>query len=302
MNIERECFSSHMGLWLVEPSWGRACLAALRCGQVPSFSVRRAEMLPSDGNKSEDDPGDGRTVDGVRIIPINGAVTKGSSKLGTSSVDVRRQVRQAVADPQVRGILLHIDSPGGHVAGTDDLAAAVVLARGADKPVFAQIDDLGASAAYWVASQAGHIAVNPSGEVGSIGTLAIVEDTSGAAEMAGIKVHVITTGPFKAVGVDGVPVTEAQLDYIRERVEAINEQFIAAVSDGRSMTKAQVRKLADGKLLSARQAIDAGLVDKVARFEDTLELAVRQVNRPARSRRAEAKVRMLGLDFGSPAS
>src|SRR5581483_9650939 len=110
-----------------------------------------------------------------------GMLMKGQSSMGgTSTVMARRDIRQAVADQDVAGILLAIDSPGGTVAGTDDLAAEVRQAR-TSKPVWAAIDDLGASAAYWVASQTQRVTVNsPTALVGSIGTLQVIRDLSAA--------------------------------------------------------------------------------------------------------------------------
>ncbi len=190
------CFANHMGLYLCEPNWLTQAVALVRAGAYPLIDARPPtprERLYHVG------------TDGVAVIPMSGPLFKGGSKFSSAStVDVRRAVRQARDDPEVRGILLHIDSPGGHVAGIQELADEV---RATDKvkPVHAHLDDLGASAAYWVASQARHVTANATAQVGSIGVVAIVEDSSGAAELQGVKVHVVATGERKGDFVPGAP-------------------------------------------------------------------------------------------------
>ena len=95
--------------------------------------------------------------------------------------------------------MLHVDSPGGHVAGVQALADTIFQARKL-KPLHAHIEDLGASAAYWLASQANTVTANSTAEVGSIGTMAVVHDSSGAAAKAGIKVYVVSSAPAAGIG------------------------------------------------------------------------------------------------------
>src|SRR5690606_31819803 len=129
-----------------------------------------------------------------------GAMTKqGSSFGGASTVRTRRAIRSAAADKSVSAIMLLIDSPGGSVSGTSDLADDVANAK-KKKPVYAYIEDTCCSAAYWVASQCSAIYANPTAIVGSIGTYMVVADYSRMAENAGVKVHCISTGKYKGAG------------------------------------------------------------------------------------------------------
>ena len=111
------CFANHMGLYLCEPNWLMQAVALVRAGAYPLIDARPPtprERLYHVG------------TDGVAVIPMSGPLFKGGSKFSSAStVDVRRAVRQAREDPEVRGILLHIDSPGGHVAGIQELADEV---------------------------------------------------------------------------------------------------------------------------------------------------------------------------------
>jgi signal peptide peptidase SppA len=207
---------------------------------------------------------------GIAVIPIMGPLVKGGGKNGeVDSVAIRRQLQAAVQDKEIGGIMLVIDSPGGTVAGTDELARDV-LAANSVKPVAAHIEDLGASAAYWIASQAGTLTANHTAEVGSIGTMAVVEDTSGMAKAEGIVVHVVSTGSYKGAFVPGTEVTSDHLAYLQEQANALNAHFMTAVSKGRKVGMKKVEGWADGRAWIASTALDMGLIDGVTRLEDAM--------------------------------
>ncbi len=262
------CWSNHLGFWAVEPLWLTQAVTAYREG-LWAFQMRGAS-LPVPIEAAERRPYD-VTKQGTAVIPLMGPLSKGGSYKfeGTSTVRTRRALRMAAADDEVGNILLHIDSPGGHVAGIEALAADVASIRGR-KPIVAHIDDLGASAAYWVASQADSIAANATSEVGSIGTIAVVEDTSGRMDRLGIKVHVVSTGPYKGIGAEGTPITESALAYLQERVNALNGHFLAAVQRGRGFNADYMAQMADGRVHIASQAQALRLIDRVQSFDETL--------------------------------
>jgi signal peptide peptidase SppA len=207
---------------------------------------------------------------GVAVIPMAGPMMKGESKYGgANTLGIRAAVRQAANTEEVKGVLLHIDSPGGHVAGTQALAEDVARLN-KKKPIHAHIDDMGASAAYWVASRAGRITASPTSEVGSIGVVGVLEDTSKEAELAGIKVHVITTGKFKAMGAPGTEVTDDHLDEAQRLVDDLFGHFRADVRAGRNMSAEQFRAVSDGRTWLAADAKRLGLIDDVASLDAAL--------------------------------
>lgn len=270
-------------LWMIEPSF------PLQEYQAMATNTINLARLHDD----DEDERARRNQNGVAVIPINGPITKGFSWFGTSSIRIRNEIREAVANDLVHAILLHIDSPGGTVAGTQDLANEVRMADEI-KPVFAHIDDLGASAAFWIASQTRGITANMTAEIGSIGTIAVVVDSSKAAEEAGFEVHVISTGEFKGAFTDGVPIPEEHLANLQERIDNLNKPFLEDVSRGRKMSMQDVIKIADGRVHIAAKAKALGLIDAVQSFEETLlgiqEMDGRRSNNNAR--KADVLIRL----------
>lgn len=262
--------------WAVEPRFAFQALDQLRginwAQHVAEFQARV---------QSEDaEEGEAYTVaGGVALIPLSGPMTKRPQSFGggASTVQMRRLVRAAAADPDVTSIALVIDSPGGQVSGTNELAADVAKAR-AQKQVVAYIEDLGASAAYWVAAQADAVFANETAFIGSIGTYLAVQDLSGLADKAGVKVHVLSTGAYKGAGYPGTAITEPQLAHWQHEVNQINESFLAAVATGRGLSLDYTRALADGRTHIAREAESIGLVDGVR----TLESLVSDLQRGTR--------------------
>lgn len=275
----RKCWDRHMGVWVAEPKWFAATVAAIKAGTYAARS--RAD---------EDDPAYVLTSDGIAVIEMNGPISKGRSKFGgVSSVDLRGALREIGKNAEIKGALLHIDSPGGMAAGTYD-AAADVSALNAQKPVYAHIDDLGASAAYWIASQARRVSAGPMSQVGSIGVYAVVEDTSQMYEMQGIKVHVVSTGPYKGAFVDGAPIQDEHLQDLRNEVERINEFFQADVSRGRAGKIGDMSSVTDGRTYFAKEARALGLLDSVDSLDGALAELRREIGQIARRESAQQRM------------
>lgn len=211
----------------------------------------------------------------IAIIRAEGTLMKQRSSMGgTSTIDLRRDLRQATNNADVSGILLAIDSPGGTVSGTHDLAADVKAAT-RKKPVVAHIIDTGASAAYWFASQADAVYANaPTALVGSIGTLLTVPDDSGAAEKTGTRFHTFASSPLKAAGQPGVEMTDERKAFFQSLVNGWQSIFAAAVQSGRRLTATQMAAAATGAVFLAADAQRLKLIDGIRPIEQTItELA-----------------------------
>jgi len=213
--------------------------------------------------------------DGVAVLQVHGALMKFRSSLGTScsTIQLRRQLRAALNDQTVKAILLHIDSPGGTVAGTFDLVSDIREAT-AQKPIWSYIEDLGASGAYAVASPTQRIYANPTALVGSIGTYAVIQDLSGRAEKLGVKVHVVRpddgTSEFKGAGAPGTEITADQLADWQRIVTNHNGFFLREVSQGRGLGMSQAKTLATGQVWIAAEAKTKRLIDGVQSLDETI--------------------------------
>lgn len=215
----------------------------------------------------------GRTV---AVVDVSGVLVKGSPYWmdETSSTAIAALLRRVAADGSVDGVVLRIDSPGGMVSGTEELGEAVRTVA-AKKPVVAFVDQLAASAAYWVASQADAIVANgKTSIVGSIGTYVALYDYSRAFESAGVEAVLLTSGGVKGAGVIGAPVSDEARAMYQSIVDATQQVFSAAVSKGRGLPIARVRELADGRVHNAEVAHGLGLIDEVGSFESALSRVV----------------------------
>jgi signal peptide peptidase SppA len=259
-----------LGLWAIEQTRALALLATVRQLDWPAHLARASVRHRSDlleQPESRADVGDRIEVSGktIAMIPVVGTLMKSrTSTGGTSTVDTRKQIRAATRDSDISGILLRVDSPGGTVAGTDALAQEIRQARRA-KPVLAQIEDVGASAAYWVSSQASRVyASSATSMIGSIGTMLAVR--KGAAG----EVALFRSGPHKGAGMDG-EITEEQAAHLQTLVDGLQAQFGKAVSEGRRLSPEQLAAVSTGAVWLAEQAHELRLIDGVQPIEKTLQ-------------------------------
>jgi signal peptide peptidase SppA len=243
-------------------------------------SLDLATFKAEHGGEEEDGDGDDALYKllpgGIAHIQISGTVTKHVSSFasmfgGASTVIKRKAIRRAVEDPGVYGIVLEFDTPGGTVAGVDDLAQDIRAARDT-KPVWGAVSDMCASAGYWLASQCDQLWVNTTGMVGCIGVYTVLEDDTGYYDQYGVKMTLVKTGRYKGLGADG-KVTADLVEDVQREIDDINELFIAAVVTGRSatLTVDRVRELADGRVHIGEKAKELGLVDAVGSFDQCVE-------------------------------
>ncbi len=281
--------SDYAGAWAIEPTAFAALWHAIsRMDLTAHMAEAQAPLTPLAEMVST------RSGRSVAMIPVTGPLMKQRSSMGgTSTIQLRKEIRQAAADPNVSGILLAIESPGGSVSGTDDLAADVRQAA-KSKPVFAHVDDLAASAAYWIASQADAIYANSNTAlVGSIGTIITLYDQSAAAEASGVKAMVFATGPLKGAGVPGTKITEDQAAYFQGIVNAAQVEFDRAVRQGRGLTASQLADAKSGGVFAAPEAKSRGLIDGVQSLSKTLDALVAAADERG-TKKPRAALPMLG--------
>lgn len=227
----------------------------------------------------------------IGLIHITGPMLKGSAEAywygGTSTVEATRAINEFASSDGMKSIVLNFDSPGGTVDGLAELGDAIFEAR-KKKKVYSQVSGTMASAAYYAASQADRIYAGRMDMIGSIGTRLMLYDFSQYFENLGIKAIPIDTGPMKSAGATGTEITAEQQAYFQDMVNGYFDDFVAMVSRGRGMPKADVRKVADGRMFMADDAVKNGLIDGI----QTLDVTVSKLNgRYQSQRRAAALLR-----------
>lgn len=213
----------------------------------------------------------------VAVIPVYGVLAQKMDMFsamsgGTSYAGIKKALHSALSNEDVKAIVLDVDSPGGTVPGTDELATEIRKLRGGEKPIIAQVNSLAASAAYWVASAADEIVVTPSGRAGSIGVYTAHDDVSKALEQRGIKRTYISAGKHKVEGNETEPLSKDTLAHVQDGVNRSYNKFVAAVAEGRGTTVGKVEDgYGQGRVFYAESLMDRGMVDRVATLEETLE-------------------------------
>lgn len=218
--------------------------------------------------------------DGVAVVPIAGTFAPRAGMYdamsGMVSYEATVALLQAVdALPNVRGIVLAIDSPGGAVAGVTEAANAIAQMR---KPVFAVADYQATSAAYWLAAQADRLYVPATGMVGSIGVYAVRVDQTKADAQAGVAYDFVASGSRKGDGDPHKPTTAAELKDLQRMVDDSFGLFAASIAKARGLDVAAIAAL-EGAVVQGSDAVARGLADAVGTVGDAVLAMQAQIQR-----------------------
>jgi len=183
---------------------------------------------------------------------------------------VKKQLRKALKDEHVKAVLIRINSPGGTVASSQEIHKLVLQLREKGKPVIASMSDLAASGGYYVACAADRIVAEPGTVTGSIGVIMNLFNLQGIEEKLGIQPQVVKSGQFKDMGSPSRAMTAEEKALFQTIIMDSYDQFVTAVASGRQMETAAVRKLADGRIYTGRQALELGLVDELGGYDQAL--------------------------------
>lgn len=215
-------------------------------------------------------------IDGVAVIPVVGVIAKRANMFsnisgGASTELIKRDFDMAMDDEGVDSILFDIESPGGAVNGTQELAMEIFKERG-DKPIVAYANGLMASAAYWFGSAADKIYGSATSNVGSIGVVAQHIDESKADKKRGIKRTEVFAGKYKRIasGVEGLS-EEGKAD-MQGKVDYLYSIFVKDIASFRNADESTViNNMAEGRVFIGQQAVDAGLMDGIDSIENVIE-------------------------------
>ncbi|HUJ11974.1 MAG TPA: signal peptide peptidase SppA [Verrucomicrobiae bacterium] len=220
--------------------------------------------------------GDEDARDKIAVIYLNGVISSaadaGSSEGGMVQ-DIKDQLDEAVGDKHVKAIILRINSPGGEVVASDEIYQAVAEAR-EKKPVVADIETLGASGAYYVAVGADYIVANELSITASIGVILESFTVDGLADKVGIKFYTFKSGKYKDILNPTREPTEDEKALVQGLIMEVYDKFVGIVAKERQMKVEDLKNgFADGRIMSGKQALDAGFVDGLGYFEDAVDKA-----------------------------
>ena len=210
--------------------------------------------------------------DGIAVVQVEGSLAHKTGNLdpesGMTGYDgIRAKLEMAMKDPSVKGILMDVDSPGGEVSGAFDLADFIAGSK--QKQIWAYANDLMASAAYLVGSQADKVFASQTASVGSIGVLVAHADYSKAMEAEGVKVTLIHSGEHKVDGNPYAALPDGVKSDIQAEIDGLRDKFAASVSRGRKMSKESILDT-EARVYPGAKAVEMGLVDGVASFDEVI--------------------------------
>lgn len=184
------------------------------------------------------------------------------------------QLDHARRDGQVQAVILRINSPGGTVAASELMHDEITnFRRVTGKPVYAMMMDVAASGAYYTACACDEIIALHSTVTGSIGVIMQMFDVTGTMKLIGVQADAITSGKFKDAGSPFKEMAPEEREIFQNIVNDMFERFVGVVVKGRpKLSEAEVRKLADGRVYTAQQALDAGLIDRIATLRQAVEI------------------------------
>ncbi|MEK6973577.1 MAG: signal peptide peptidase SppA [archaeon] len=210
----------------------------------------------------------------VALVKLEGEIiTEGSSYFGTKSAfDVVSEIEQADEDSSIAAILLEINSPGGSVVGSKQIADAL---KSAKKPVVSWISDTGASGAYLAAASTDYIVADSASLTGSIGVISILPNYSGLMEKIGLKFEVLKKGDYKDIGNPFREMTDAEKKLFYDSLEEIFSEFKDSVKEYRKgkLDLKEFNKIADGRFITGKQALDLGLIDSLGTRKEAINKA-----------------------------
>lgn len=219
-------------------------------------------------------------TDYVAVIRIDGAIVGGprndvlfGASGMTTSEQIMYEMEKARKDSRAKAVLIRINSPGGSTGATQEIAEEMDKIKSAGKPIIISMGDTCASAGYWIASKGDYIFANPATLTGSIGVYMEYTNVEELMNKLGIHSEKIKSGEHKDIMSMYRPMTPEENQMIQQMVDDIYVQFISTVADGRQMDIEKVKKIADGRILTGKQAMDLGLVDAMGNYYDALSYA-----------------------------
>lgn len=202
--------------------------------------------------------------DKIALVRIEGPIVDSKNPV--------EEVKDYAEDPSIKGIVMRVDSPGGAVAPSQEIFEEVRKAAG-KKNVVVSMGSVAASGGYYISAPATKIVANPGTLTGSIGVIMEIPNVQGLLDKVGIKTEIVKSGRHKDLASSFKGLSEEDRAILQGVLDDVHEQFIAAVAEGRRMPLDAVKKLADGRVFTGRQAKELGLVDELGSLQDAITIS-----------------------------
>ncbi|MCG2709224.1 MAG: signal peptide peptidase SppA [Thermodesulfovibrionales bacterium] len=204
--------------------------------------------------------------DKVAVVRIEGPIMDSKNTID--------EIKGYLKDASIKAIVLRVDSPGGAVAPSQEIYEEVKKAT-LKKKVIVSMGSVAASGGYYISAPADRIIANPGTLTGSIGVIMEIPNIEGLMNKIGVKTEVIKSGRYKDIASAFRKMGKEERLILQGVLDDVHEQFIKAVSDGRKIPFDEVKKIADGRIFTGRQAMEARLVDELGTLEDAIAAAGR---------------------------
>jgi len=215
-------------------------------------------------------PDDWKSPSGeIAIVNIKGMLI--------NSRDIVKQLSDYRQNPQVRGIILRIDSPGGAVAPAQEIFSEIIKLRSNNKTVYASMGSVAASGGYYIACAADYVLANPGTLTGSISAVMALNNIEELTKKIGVKPNIIKSGKFKDLGSPLRAMTPEEHNLLQSVVNDVHEQFVLAIAKSRGLPLSEVHKIADGRIMTGQQALKFNLIDEVGGLEKSIELLAKKI-------------------------
>jgi len=213
------------------------------------------------------------------VIPIKGLILVDESKMFgqdiVSSTEVVASIEKADKSPNIKAMILDINSPGGSAVASEEIAHAV---KKTNKTTVALIREVGASGGYWIATAADHIVASRISVTGSIGVLGSYPQIAGLLNEHNITYQRLVSGKYKDMGSPLKELTNEERAIIQSQLDLIHDYFIESVAENRKLEKKTIKKLATGQIYLGLKAIELGLIDELGGKDETIQYIENKLN------------------------
>jgi len=250
------------------------CVAAIPAGLIEHKSASDKKDYDSEG--SDFIVSKLMKKDRIQVIKLTGMIVDKpeqgllSGKAGSSALCIKA-LRKAAKDDHIKAVLIRMNTPGGTVSTSQEINDAVLAVKAAGKPIYVSMSDLSASGGYYVACASDRIFAEPGTITGSIGVIMNLMNFKTLGDKVGITAQVVKSGPFKDIASPYRAMTDEEKNILQAIIADTYDQFVTAVAKGRRMKVEDVKRLADGRIYSGRQAKTNGLIDQLGGYDDALE-------------------------------